>query len=314
MTDSAHCRTAVVVKDYIGDAVMAIPALRALEMRGPLLDVLCWGKAVHVFRQLGLRLVELSPERSRRTAEYRRVLESGGYDQVILFNRSFRSAYAAWRASVPCRIGLKAEARSPLLTHSLASDPNRYEADSYFDLAMAAGAGGERSDICLPGASRPCRPDGPIVVHAGASTRAKQIPAETLARAVQGIGRGAEVVIVGTKAEAVQSARVRGLLNNHVTDLTGKTDLPTLQALLIGAGLVMGSDTGVTHLAASLGVPTVMVFGPNSASRWGHRLDHVRNVVSPDGTMKSIDALEIIQSADDLLRTSGRGRRSFASL
>jgi heptosyltransferase-2 len=76
-----------------------------------------------------------------------------------------------------------------------------------------------------------------------------------------------QVLLVGTPAdgaEAVQAAMVRPALN-----LAGRTTLPQLAAVLTQCALFLGADSGVMHMAASIGVPIVALFGPSNHLAWG---------------------------------------------
>ena len=71
-------------------------------------------------------------------------------------------------------------------------------------------------------------------------------------------------------AEADFIARLLGSMDaTGISNLAGKLTLPQLSYLLSGASLYVGPDTGVTHIAAGLGTPTVTLFGPSSPVRWG---------------------------------------------
>lgn len=94
----------------------------------------------------------------------------------------------------------------------------------------------------------------------------------TVARALA--GRGLTPVVAGSAAEAPLAAAIRAICP-MARDLTGATDLLGLAALAGGAVLAVGNDTGPMHLAAALGVPSLVLFGGASdpaltAPRGGH--------------------------------------------
>ena len=76
-------------------------------------------------------------------------------------------------------------------------------------------------------------------------------------------GRGLTPVIVGTAADAPHAATIRALCPEAI-DLTGRTSLLQLGSIMAGAALAIGNDTGPTHLAAALGLPTIALFSADS--------------------------------------------------
>lgn len=100
-----------------------------------------------------------------------------------------------------------------------------------------------------------------LVPGAAPHRPAKRWPAErfgTLAANLSG-----PVVILGTKTESPLAAEIRTHAP-HAIDLTGRTDLFTLAGVLAHASRAIGNDTGPMHLAAALGVPSLVLFGPDS--------------------------------------------------
>ncbi|MCE7939500.1 MAG: glycosyl transferase, partial [Chloroflexi bacterium CFX6] len=74
-------------------------------------------------------------------------------------------------------------------------------------------------------------------------------------------------VLVGRPGDGCADVRARCRLPVH--DLAGRTDLPALAAVLAQVDVLVGNDSGVTHLATAMGTPTVAVFGPSNAVAWG---------------------------------------------
>lgn len=108
---------------------------------------------------------------------------------------------------------------------------------------------------------------GYVVVHPGASVPARQWPAQRCAQAVRALAdAGHRVLVTGAPEERDLTAAVAG---NSGTDLGGRTDLPTLAAVLDGARVVVVGNTGPAHLAAAVGTPVVSLFAPVvPAARW----------------------------------------------
>jgi len=106
------------------------------------------------------------------------------------------------------------------------------------------------------------------VVHPGARS-ARPWSTEGFAAVADGLARrGLSVVLTGSDDERGATAAVASTMHAPVVDLAGRTSLGSLAALLDGARLVVCNDTGVSHLAAALRVPSVVMFTTSDARRW----------------------------------------------
>lgn len=105
-----------------------------------------------------------------------------------------------------------------------------------------------------------------VVFVLGAAVPSKRWPIERFAQIAQKIYRQYHLpaVIVGTAADKPSADEFAKASGTPTIDLCGKTTLPQLIAILAGARLVVSNDTGPGHLAAYLGIPTVMIFGPTN--------------------------------------------------
>lgn len=272
--------------NWLGDLILAWPVLDAAA-REPVLFV---GPAA--FEPLVLarhpRARYLAWSRSARYALVG-TLRRERPRTALLLTESFSSALLAFLAGVPERIGYAAEGRGPLLTRRVArSAPARStpRTAEYRVLARAARlvVEGETSSITATddervaaqdllarsGAFGDCRAPAYVVVAPGAAYGpAKQWGGDRFgeAAAALAVPRGIPVVAVGSpadravSAEALRAARAAGA---KTFDATGATDLPALVGVLAGALLVFTNDSGVMHLAAALGRPTVAIFGSTS--------------------------------------------------
>jgi ADP-heptose:LPS heptosyltransferase len=116
------------------------------------------------------------------------------------------------------------------------------------------------------------RRGGYACVHAGAQLPSRRWPAGRFAAVAEGLhGRGLLPVLTGTAGEAALVGQLAGLLAlrgiPHV-NLAGRTSLWTLGALLRGARLLVCNDTGVSHVAAALQVPSLVVSCGSEVARW----------------------------------------------
>jgi len=214
---------------------------------------------------------------------------------VIACPPSLRMGLAARLAGIPLRVGYATDGRGFLLNRALAPVPRGHLHYSHEMLALgrecAAALGGFVPDLpATSGLPAPALPadlgrldpgegeGAPIWVLGTAATfgEAKNWPVERVADLVRLIRqRGpARVVLLGD-AQAQRAAHdLAALLRETpreilaggagLVDLTGRTDLDRVAAILSGARAYIGNDSGLMHLAGALGVPTVGVFGSSN--------------------------------------------------
>ena len=123
-------------------------------------------------------------------------------------------------------------------------------------------------------ADEPHDPHGPIVLHTGGGDnlanefRLKKWPhfRALIGKILDSDER--HIVLVGSSAEAAQASQLAEGLD-RVRSLAGKTDIPQLVAVLSRASLFIGPDSGPLHIADSLGIPCVGLYGPTSVVSWG---------------------------------------------
>jgi len=107
------------------------------------------------------------------------------------------------------------------------------------------------------------------VLHAGSQLASRRWPAERFAQVGDALSKeGLQVVLTGTKGERELTARVRDAMRSPALDLTGLTSLGGLAALIARARLVVANDTGVSHIAAALKAPSVIIANGSDPRRW----------------------------------------------
>jgi ADP-heptose:LPS heptosyltransferase len=148
-----------------------------------------------------------------------------------------------------------------------------------------------------------------ICIHPGAKDLARRWPAERFAAAGDALSaRGYRVALTGTAAEEGLTRAVARRMRAPALNLAGRTDLGALAALLKGARLLVCNDTGVSHLAAALNVPSVVVFTATDPARWApldralHRVVEQASISQTRRTaLPGVD--EVLSQAEDLIRT-----------
>ncbi|MGE5175303.1 MAG: lipopolysaccharide heptosyltransferase II [Hyphomicrobiales bacterium] len=269
--------------NWLGDLVMAWPVLEAAAPSGALF------LGPEPFRDLVAPRFPSTPylawSRARRHAPAA-AIRAARPRAALLLTESFSSALLVARAGVPERIGYAAEWRDFLLTRRVPREgPARStpRAAEYRALARACGLPVARAEPSLTatedeaarGAARLAAAglaaETPVAVLApgAAYGPAKQWGAERFAAAGAHLARrhGAALAVVGSAADRAVAADVAAgaaAAGARVLDLAGKTDLGSLVGILTRARAVVSNDSGVMHLAAALGRPTVAIFGSTS--------------------------------------------------
>lgn len=211
-------------------------------------------------------------------------LRKGKYDLVIDLQGLFRTAFFAWLTGCKNRYGMKAsrEFASIFYTHKIQRPTDSIHVmDYYRAIVSATGASAETGDFGLTPS-----PDAVeavdtllaeydingrrfVVLVPSAAHKVKCWPVEHFAELADRITRqhGLAVVAIGSPGEKELVDRIASDSNVPVVNFAGRTDLPTLTALLDRASLVVTNDTGPGHMAVAVDTPTVMIFGPTNPAR-----------------------------------------------
>jgi len=279
--------------NWVGDAIMALPALRAVRKRFPEAEIAVVGRPyvgdIYRDQEICDQLIPYDPKglhagffgRERLAAE----LRAQRFDVALLLQNAFDAAWLAWRANIPERIGYARDGRSSLLTKAVPL-PRRGEIPAherfyYLELLRRAGWPDSAPDETFIGLRVPeekrrsaeelLRNSGVrqgvrrIAIGAGASYgSAKCWPPPRFAEVANRLQSeaDADVILFGTAAEAIVSAAISAEMRRPPIDLTGKTAIADLPALLSRCHLFIGNDSGAMHVAAAVGLPVVAVFGP----------------------------------------------------
>jgi ADP-heptose:LPS heptosyltransferase len=141
-----------------------------------------------------------------------------------------------------------------------------------------------------------------VCVHPGASVPERRWPAERFAAVARAFAdRGLRVVLTGTSPEAGLTEQVAREANVACVDLAGRTDLGVLAALLSEARLLVCNDTGVSHLAAALRTPSVVLSTGDNPARWAPADGSRHRVLCAD---RGVQSAEVLGQAEELLGDS----------
>jgi ADP-heptose:LPS heptosyltransferase len=145
-----------------------------------------------------------------------------------------------------------------------------------------------------------CWPDRFAIVHPGASVAERRWPAEKFAAVADRLAdRGRQIVLTGVPSERAIAERVASHMQRAPLNLVGKTDLGSLGALVARADLLICNDTGISHVAAALQTPSVVISTGNNPARWAPKNQRLHRVLCRAGGV-TLD--EVCREAIDLLR------------
>ena len=279
--------------NWVGDAIMALPALRAVRAKFADARIAIVGRpyVADLYRDQVIcdELISYDSARDHRSWRGRQALaaqlRAKQFDIALLLQNAFDAAWLAWRAGVPERVGYARDGRSILLTKAIKvpkpGEIPAHEKFYYLELLRRAGwidrlhddahitlyitdAARHRAMHTLAEAG--ARPNARrVAVGAGASYgSAKCSPPDRFAQALnEFLSRNdAEVVLFGTATESVVTSAIASALRRPPIDLTGKTSIADLPGLLSQCHLFLGNDSGAMHVAAAVGLPIVAIFGP----------------------------------------------------
>jgi len=281
--------------NWIGDAIMTVPAARALRKIFPdahiALHTRRWAEGIFADSGLFDDIISFEPSGSKFNSIMRQAksLRRQKFDLAVLFPNSFESALVAKIAGIKRRFGYATDGRKFLL-----SDPvpvpewknQRHEVFYYLDLIGKV----ERSLFATetvrhaelePRLGIPAEklaagrrllekygldPSKKTVALAAGSTnsRAKRWNTESYAKLNDKLCSELDVnvVLLGAKDEIDVSQNL--ILHSVIrpVDLTGKTDLTEAAAVLSEVDLLISNDMGLAHLAPAVGTGTLVIFGP----------------------------------------------------
>jgi heptosyltransferase-2 len=266
--------------NWLGDTVMALPALRALRRAAAAARLMVVGRWAPLLAGQGVGDLLMSyPGRLGERIALGRTLRAQRSDLAVLLPNSLESALAAWGWRARRRLGFDTDARHALLTDAVPRpEPRLHQADEYAALVGALGVqvgdatptwtleSGPRADeaqVLLAEAG--IAPGVRIVgLHLGAAFGAsKRWPPERLGELAARLGaRGLAPLLLGSREDQPTAAAVLAAARRPPRSLVGRDHAGLLPWLLSRLACLVSGDTGVAHLAAALGVPTVTLFGP----------------------------------------------------
>ncbi len=283
-------RILIRVPNWVGDAVMCLPAIEAVRSNFP-------GRSITALaRPWVAPIMEWCPAvddvihymRAEDSLTYFRGLFSiitrlrkRRFDLAILFQNAFEAAFIAWCSGIPQRVGYGTDGRGMLLTSSpRVAQKYAMAHQTYYYLGIL-NAINLKTPYKEPRIYAPAQAlargretlsglgirEGDTVVGIGPGAvfgGAKRWSPEAFAVVGERASRlwGASLLIFGSEVEKTIGEAVKEGIKNGAYNLCGKTALSDAMALISCCTIFVTNDSGLMHVAAAMGVPTVAVFGP----------------------------------------------------
>jgi len=283
----------IISTNWIGDAVMSMPALQRFRQEHPEAEITV------LARPLVLALWQMHPavnffqplEKTAQLFPMVGKLRQKNFDCAFSFPNSFRSALVPFLAGVPERIGFSGQWRGGMLTRIVP----RTEGHQQFEAAAILGVQGElpapQLDVppesfqtlesncvaaqcfashgpCLFGNSK-----SPIITLLPGAARgpSKRWPAEHFMMLAKRLHKdlGAQVLLGGGPDDAAVCEEIAAGADSGVVSLAGQTTVSEWAALLKSSDCVVSNDSGGMHLATAVGTPVVGVFGVTDPGKTG---------------------------------------------
>jgi lipopolysaccharide heptosyltransferase II len=214
-----------------------------------------------------------------------RGLRARRYDLAIDFRGDFRTIFwLAYGCGARRRLSwFSASAGRPLLTDGLDGPGHIHEVEANLRLVATLGlapmtryprlqvtpamAAAAEERLCAMGLA-PGRPR--VGFHCFAISALRTWPAERFAHVMGALEQnpGARPLLLGSPAESAAATALLAQTSGTAVSLVGQTSLQELVAILSRLDLVICLDSGLLHLAAAVGTPTVSLFGPGEPARW----------------------------------------------
>lgn len=276
------------VPNWVGDAVMALPALSAIRegFQGSQITLLGPASVLEIYQGNPLADHFIEMPKKKGLAGILMKWELAGklgiekFDLAILFQNAFEAALIARLAPIPVRVGYGTDGRSFLLTHAVKlPDEKDHQARYYLELAgTIPGVSSQRKEAPLfvtPSENRQAAlalgnhgiksGDLLIGINAGAAYgTAKRWSPERFASIGARLIREkkAKLILFGGAGERKLADWISKEIGDGVLNLAGTTSMRELMAFLSQCVLFITNDSGPMHLANALKVPLVAIFGP----------------------------------------------------
>ena len=274
--------------NWIGDAVMTTPAVRAIRKNFPdaRISILTKSWVAPVFSNSpyvdNLLIYDEAGKHKGLAGKMQlaKDLKQYGFDAAILLQNAFEAALITFFAGIPCRIGYNTDVRGFLLTHSVSCTPQikKMHQTGYY-LGILQGIGLETDGLGLDlVVNKKYQKRATEILEKHGISRADRLvginPSATFGPAKQWFPEryaalsdkiheifGARILLFGGPGDRELGRRISNMMKYPPVDLSEKTDLGEAIALISMCNLFITNDSGLMHVAAALDIPLIAIFG-----------------------------------------------------
>ena len=293
-------RIGVFCPNWVGDGVMALPFINQLRTDNPnaVILAICKSWVAPIFQHhstideiVSFQQKDLSGLRATRNIG--RSLSALDLDQFYLLSDSYRAAFLAKHSETPRRIGYKSQGRSPLITHAVKKPKGRIHRSQYYlnllDKDFQGDTPKSGKGIHISSDESQWANDELLQLDmvdaiaffpfsvASSRTIPQRLAMEILEKATN------PILIFGGKGDQTDGVIIQDASKGiNVRSVAGQYSLRESMALIAQCKGAIAVDSGLGHISANLGVPTVSLFGagdPNNTSPIGPKTSVVNEQV-----------------------------------
>jgi len=296
--------------NWVGDAIMTTPALRAVRKNFAAAEISILAKpwvAPVFYNNPHIDHIVLYDDANRHRGwlgkpRLSRELKKDRFDLAVLFQNAFEAALLAFMAGIPYRLGYTTDGRSLLLTHRVRVEPShkqRHQIDYYLGILEGVFLKPDGRNLTLIVDEKERRRASEILNHYKIKGKDRIIginPGATYGTAKRWMPDryaalcarlrklcGAKIVLFGAPGEEALGERISEMLGNQGINLCGQTSLREAVALIEQCRLFITNDSGLMHVAAALDLPLIAIFGSTDhvATGPGNPGSHIVRVPMP---------------------------------
>ena len=280
-------RILVVSVNWLGDAILMTPALKALKQKFPssYIGIMCVKRVSGVFEDNPYidEVIIFDEKTSHKDVwtkiSFVKLLKKKKFDTAFFVHRSFTKAFVCFLSGIKNRIGYKRFKNVFIVNKRIMPlDASIKRQDYYLNLFEKMGIVIESRypEFFVPNEKyekvssqlkqMPEQYDYVVGINPSANWKLKRWPQSCFAQLCDLLIKNLNCVIIfiGAEKDNYIVESVRGRMNENSYNFCGKTDLKDLGALIKHMDLFISNDSGPAHLSASLGINTLAIFGPTS--------------------------------------------------